>query len=103
LAQGSTDRPEPEQAQLSLPLEARGEGSQHTLDRRYLATLNAPLPALDGKTPKQAARSKAGREKVARWLKCLENETARRSKADARPGYNFGWMWEALKIKDLRQ
>jgi hypothetical protein len=58
---------------------------------------------LGGKSPRQAARSKAGRQKVAEWLKYLENQTARRGGADRMPAYDFGWMWEELKIADLRQ
>jgi hypothetical protein len=27
----------------------------------------------------------------------------RRSQAQDHPAYDFGWMWEALKITDLRQ
>ena len=76
---------------------------QHVIDCHYRATLNAPVPALDGKTPKQAVRSKAGREKTARWLKYLENQTARRARALGQPGYDFTWVWDALKIQDLRR
>jgi hypothetical protein len=49
-----------------------------------------------------AARSKAGRRKVVEWLKYLENGAARRSQAQGHPAYDFGWMWEALKVTDLR-
>jgi hypothetical protein len=35
----------------------------------------------DGKIQKQAARSKAGRQKVADWLKYLENGAARRAQS----------------------
>ena len=58
---------------------------------------------LDGKSPKQAARSKAGRRKVADWLKYLENAAAHRAQAQGHPAYDFGWMWEELKLADLRQ
>ena len=58
--------------------------------------------ALDGKSPKQAARSKVGRQEVADWLKYLENGAARRAQSQGHPAYDFGWMWEALKVTDLR-
>jgi hypothetical protein len=58
---------------------------------------------LDGKSPRQAARSKTGRQKAAEWLKYLENQTAHRAVSGAVPAYDFGWMWEELKIADLRQ
>ncbi|QQP93122.1 hypothetical protein IGS68_28615 (plasmid) [Skermanella sp. TT6] len=72
-------------------------------DRHYREILSQPIPMLDGKSPRQAARSKAGRRKVAEWLKSLENGTAHRSRAQGHPAYDFGWMWEALKVTDLRQ
>ncbi len=71
-------------------------------DRHYREILSQPIPMLDGKSPKQAARSKAGRRKVVEWLKYLENGAARRSQAQGHPAYDFGWMWEALKVTDLR-
>ena len=52
---------------------------------------------------RQAVRSRAGREQAARWLKYLENQTARRARAFGQPGYDFTWMWDALKINDLRR
>jgi hypothetical protein len=103
LAEGGAATPERSQAQLSLSLEEQDEALQHVLDRHYRATLDAPVPALEGKTPKQAVRSKSGREKTARWLKYLENQTARRSRVSGKPGYDFAWMWDALKISDLRR
>jgi hypothetical protein len=103
LAEGGADAPRPPAAQLSLSLEEQNEALQPALDRHYRAILDVPLPALDGKTPRQAVRSKSGREKAARWLKYLENQTERRSRAWGQPGYDFAWMWDALKINDLRR
>ena len=103
LAEEGTAAPRPPAAQLSLSLEEQNEALEPVLDRHYRATLDAPLPVLDGKTPRQAVRSKAGREKAARWLKYLENQTARRSRAFDQPGYDFTWMWDALRINDLRR
>jgi hypothetical protein len=103
LAEDRTAAPRAPAAQLSLSLDEQNAALEHVLDRHYRATLDAPLPALDGKTPRQAVRSKAGREKAARWLKYLENQTARRARMFGQPGYDFAWMWQALKIDDLRR
>jgi hypothetical protein len=54
--------------------------------------LSQPIPMLDGKSPKQAVRSKAGSMRVVEWLKYLENGAARRSQAQGHPAYDFGWM-----------
>lgn len=73
------------------------------MDKQYRAVLGQPVGMLDGKTPRQAARSKAGRQKVAAWLKYLENRTANvRDPGDPMASYDFGWMWEELGVADLR-
>ena len=85
-----------------LPPEEMAALLHEVEDRHYREILSQPIPMLDGKSPKQAARSKAGRMRVVEWLKYLENGAARRSQAQGQPAYDFGWMWEALKITDLR-
>lgn len=72
------------------------------MDRQYRDTLDTPVPALDGKTPKQAARSAKGRIAAANWLKGFEQNTARLPANDPMRDYDFGWMWEKLGISDLR-
>jgi hypothetical protein len=72
------------------------------MDRQYRNTLDTPVPALGGKTPKQAARSAKGRIAAANWLKGFEQNTARLPADDPMRDYDFGWMWEKLGISDLR-
>lgn len=45
--------------------------------RHYATWLDQPLPALDGKTPRDAARTQAGRTQVDLLLKSMENMEAR--------------------------
>ncbi len=86
-----------------LPPEEAEAVMREVLDRHYRGLLGEPVPMLGGKSPRQAARSKAGRQKVAEWLKYLENQTARRAVGGNMPAYDFGWMWEELKLSDLRR
>ena len=86
-----------------LPPEETEAIMREMLDQHYRGVLSEPVSMLGGKSPRQAARSKAGRQKVAEWLKYLENQTARRAGADTMPAYDFGWMWDELKLADLRQ
>jgi hypothetical protein len=86
-----------------LPPEEVEAIMRETLDQHYRGILSRPVSMLDGKSPRQAARSKAGRRKVAEWLKYLENQTAHRAAGGGMPAYDFGWMWEELKIADLRR
>ncbi len=86
-----------------LPPEEMAAVMQEVLDNHYRTLLSQPIPMLDGKTPKQAVRSKSGRQKVVEWLKLLENNEAHRAAATKIPPYDFTWMWDALKIRELRQ
>ena len=72
------------------------------LDRQYRKTLDTPVPMLDGKSPRQAVRSAKGRIAVANWLKGFEQNAARLPPDDPMHDYDFGWMWQELKISDLR-
>ena len=73
-----------------------------SLDAHYRQTLDQPLPLLGNVSPRQAVRTPRGREKVAAWLKILENSGTRRPPEDRMAGYDFGWMWVELGIERLR-
>src|SRR4051794_9831620 len=87
----------------ALPPEEAEAVMREVMDRHSRGVLGEPVEMLDGKSPRQAARSEAGRRKVAEWLKYLENQTAHHAGAAGMPAYDFGWMWEELKIADLRR
>lgn len=72
------------------------------LDRQYRKTLSEPVPMLGGRTPRQAARSKKGRQAVANWLKTLELTSARLPADDPMRDYDYGWTWRELGVADLR-
>lgn len=71
------------------------------MDRQYRQVLDEPVPALGNKTPRQMAKTRAGRIKVAEWLKYIENMTAK-SGNEQMIGYSFAWMWDELGVADLR-
>ena len=73
------------------------------LTREYTKTLDEPVPALSHKTPRVLACTKAGRVKVADWLKYIENGAAKSGTADPMGTYDFTWMWEELGLSDLRR
>ncbi|MBL6081502.1 hypothetical protein JMJ56_26280 [Belnapia sp. T18] len=76
---------------------------RQTLDDHYRHILDQPIPALGGKSPRMAAKTPKGREKVVAWLKMLENHAAKRPAGDPVGGYDFGWMWQELGVEELRQ
>lgn len=74
------------------------------LDRQYRAVLDEPAPMLEGATPRAAARTKAGRDRLAAWIKHLENNSGRQfDPADPMATYDFTWMWKELGVENLRR
>ena len=73
------------------------------LDRHYGKILDEPLPVLGHVSPRQAARSDAGRSKVVDWLKDMENHVARAGDGtDPMADYDFGWIWRELGVAEKR-
>ena len=94
-------RPTPSGAD-EIPPKIAKQVSHDYMDNHYREALDAPLPALGGKSPRQAVRSAVGRAKVIEWLKLLENRSARH---DDRPiaEYDCGWMWAELRLQEYRK
>lgn len=65
--------------------------------RYYLDWLDSPLPALDGKTPREAARSKRGRE----LLEALLADFAQRSERLPHMAPDIGALRRELKLPEL--
>jgi hypothetical protein len=80
------------------PPAAAAEIVQAFYERHYRGWLDEPLPALDGRTPREAACLKSARPKVIALLKDMENHSAR-ERLDGRPAYDFGWMWGQLGLE----
>lgn len=93
------DRPSEEVEEI--PPDIARQLMRDHMDKHYRETLDAPIPALGSKSPRQAVHTAAGREKVIDWLKLLENHSARH---DERPitEYDFSWMWAELGLEEHR-
>jgi hypothetical protein len=72
------------------------------LDDHYRRALDDRLPLLDGKTPRQAVKTKKGRAQVVGWFKLLENSEFRRAAGQGHNPYDTAWMWRELKVEDSR-
>ena len=72
------------------------------LDNHYRRTLDDPLPMLDGKTLREAARTRTGRPQVVDWLKELENIEHRRAAQEGHRPYDTAWLWRELGIEAPR-
>ena len=97
----AAERPSPEPSGLS-PEEERALIHQG-IDDHYRGLLDQPIPPLGGKSPRAAAKTPKGREKVVAWLKTLENHSAKRPAGDPIGEYDFGWMWQELGVQALRE
>jgi hypothetical protein len=92
------------EAASNVPPEIAEQVVHQFMDRQYRETLDQPVGMLGNKTPRQAVKSAAGRQKVAEWLKYLENQSANQpNPADPMATYNFAWMWKELGVHDLRR
>jgi hypothetical protein len=83
----------------SLPLESSEatELLRAYKERHYADWIDDPLPALRGQTPREAVRTKAGRERVDVLLKELENHESRLAEG-AR--FDFGRLRAELSLKN---
>ncbi|KMS50661.1 MULTISPECIES: DUF2384 domain-containing protein [Sphingomonadaceae] len=93
----------PQDETLDIPPHEMERIVHDMLTREYTKTLDEPVPALGHKTPRALARTKAGRTKVADWLKYIENGAAKSDAADPMGTYDFTWMWAELGLSDLRR
>ena len=85
-----------------IPPEIAQQIGRDFMDRHYRETLDAPIPALGGKSPRQAVRTAAGRGKAIEWLKLPENRSAGQRDV-AISDYDFSWMWAELGLMEHRK
>ena len=94
------DRP---RSASDVPPEIQTKLVHAALDKQYRTLLEQPVPMLGNLTPRSTARTKSGREKLAVWLKHLENRSRQPEATDPMATYDFAWLWRELKIEDLRR
>ena len=73
------------------------------LEAHYRAQLDQPIPALGNITPRQAAKTPGGRDKLAAWLKHLENHMAQYDASNPMADFDVSWMWDELGVADRRK
>jgi hypothetical protein len=90
-------------SELPIPTDEKQQLTHSYLDDHYRKTLDMGLPVLGGLTPREAARTKAAREKVVTWLKYIENQGHhQRDTDDPLASYDIGWMWKELGVAEHR-
>lgn len=82
---------------LEVPTEVEAEVVTAFYREHYRGWLDQPIPALNNRTPRSAARLKSQRPRVVALLKELENGMERQAR-EGRPTIDVGWLWEELGL-----
>jgi SEC-C motif/Protein of unknown function (DUF2384) len=64
----------------------------------YANWADEPIPALDGRTPRQAVATAAGLERVKGLLREYEDAEARASAEQGRSAFSYQFLWDALGL-----
>jgi len=81
---------------------AMAEAINRVKDAHYRRTLDEPVPMLGNLTPRECARSKQGRRKLANWIKEIENGELRQAAGTEVAPYDISWIWRELGVEDER-
>ncbi|MBC7622874.1 MAG: DUF2384 domain-containing protein [Aeromicrobium sp.] len=103
LRQASERQPNNATDTAKIPLEVVTDTMRQFFDRHYRDWLDSALPALDGRSPRQAVATESGQDEVVALLKTVENMEARQSQKTGQPPYNFGWLWQELGLAARRR
>jgi hypothetical protein len=88
----ASERPRPAARPMTTEL------AQAMYDGIYHDWADQPIPALSGKTPRQAVRSKSGGEQVIDLLKTYEQGELRRAEEEKREPASLQFLWDAVGL-----
>jgi hypothetical protein len=81
-----------------LPPEVMAEVVEQAIHRMYANWADEPIPALDGKTPRQAIKTPAGSERVKGLLRGYEAGERQQAQEQGRRAISYAFLWQALGI-----
>lgn len=81
-----------------LPPEVIAQAIEQVLHRHYANWADETIPALGGRTPRQAITTPAGLERVKGLLREYEEGERQQSAAQGRPAVSYQFLWDALGI-----
>ena len=85
-------------APVDLPPEVMAEAIEQMLLRSYANWADEPIPALGGKTPRQAIESPSGLERVKGLLRSYESDAAEMARSQGRRSISYQFLWNRLGI-----
>lgn len=81
-----------------LPPAVIAQAIEQALHRHYANWVDETIPALGGRTPRQAITTPAGLERVKGLLREYEEGECQQSAAQGRPAVSYQFLWDALGI-----
>jgi hypothetical protein len=72
------------------------EAIEQMLLRSYANWADEPIPALGGKTPRQAIESPSGLERVKGLLRSYESDEAEMARSQGRRSISYQFLWNRL-------
>lgn len=81
-----------------LPPEVLSQVIEDALRRSYANWADEPIPALAGKTPRQAMRTAAGLERVKGLLRSYEANESEMAERDGRTAISWRFLWDSLGL-----
>lgn len=93
------EREEPSAKRDEIPPEVKEALVLDHMARHYRKWLDEPVPALDGRSPREAAKDKALRPRLTDLLHDLDR-MYQRSLAMHAPAYDPSWIWSELGLED---
>ncbi len=85
-------------APISPPIPVPTELVQQVLESHYKGWVEDHIPALEGRTPREAVRTPEGREAVIGLLKLYEEGEARAARAEGREPASLQFLWDAVGL-----
>lgn len=82
----------------NLPPEVIAQAIEQALHRHYANWADEAIPALGGRTPRQAITTPAGLERVKGLLREYEEGERQQSAAQGRPAVSYQFLWDALGL-----
>ncbi len=94
------ERPAPDDAE-EIPLEIRRKLAQDLYKKQYRTFLDEGVPALDGMTPRKAAKMPSMRPRLVELMKFHLNAMEKQNR-DENLGVDIGWVLDELGLDELK-
>lgn len=86
-------------SRASEPIRLAPEEQQALHERLYDGWAEQPIPALGGKSPRQALRSKLGRERLVELLLSYDHQERGQARAERRPPVDYEFLWRSVGLE----